>query len=422
MNVQQITNYIKKYSQHNSQFTSHQLEFILKHYTNLEKTWQGSDIDSVIDSYRVYMKNVLRICQEVWVKFNETSIMFGLTCLLLMTLFAYLICEVNTAAVLLIDKQFLIIFCTFFTLGMILGVLCAEFFLADLIVTLYGVTELFSIFLMIWICIKLRISIARKFACYDLKLIDVCLLLIYVVSLVLPFSNSFILEEPKIILFLFVASLWLITLRYSPKISRLGSFFSSKSILATTFICLIYRAVISYAKCRGEEDYQCQIAEPAKISNSSCLLAILTLIFYIIFQHKILYITNPISQIAGILTSMYWICEIIVLNVETDFAYVRKIPAILLISSSILLCYLFHNPFMQYYTKKYIPSSQKIGSPLTVFGASFANAHMLLCIVCVTVLGQLYAIPAILMMVALWCLALYVDMFRFREKGECIFG
>lgn len=418
-NIEQITNYIKMYSQHNSQFTANQLESILNHYIRLKKEWPNKQVSSMIHDFQSYTTIILDTCQQVWVKFSETSIIFGLTSILFIFFFTYFTSELKTSALSLINGYFLVLFFVIFVLITIISILWAEFFSIDLITSLYFSTELFSITTMLWFCTNLKISIETMTRKIRFKVVDLFSISCYIILLIIPFSNSFVLEEPKIVLYLFVTLLWTISCSNLSKISSVGEFFSSNLIKNAISLCFIYRIVLSYAKCRGEEDYQCQIAEPAKITSVSCLIAIFSSVYFLNF-HKIHLRkphTNWISLITCSFLSFYWICETLVINVDKDFAYVNNIPGIFLILLSALLCVIFYDPLLRIfsYGDSSLSSQNTRSSPI-LFENSFTNIYILLSCICIIILGQLYALPAVLINVAEWSLAYFTSICKNQQQ------
>ncbi|XP_065207337.1 GPI ethanolamine phosphate transferase 3 [Planococcus citri] len=420
-NVEQITNYIRTYSQHNSQFTTNQLETIIKRYTYLKKKWPSFNSDIMMDEFQSYMTVVLDICQEVWVRFSETSVIFGLISTLLVSLFAYFVSEFKTTALSLVSGHFLVLFFVIFALITIVGILCADFFSVDLLMSLYFSTESFSVVMILWFLTKMKISIKTITSKIRYKFVDLFSMLLFTVLLIIPFSNSFVLEEPKIVLFLFITLILFVAHASRPKVSSTRELLSLHFITGTNFLCFLYRMVLSYAKCRGEEDYECQIAEPASISAISCLLAILSCIYFANFNkiHFQKLTANKLSLITCALMSFYWICEVLVDNIDRDYPFVNKIPGILFIFLSVLLCVAFYDPVLRMFSNnKSFLSSLSVQSPSIIFANSFTRIRVLLGCICVIVLGQLYAIPAIAMNAGIWFLAYLTNVYRSYQTAK----
>lgn len=316
MNAKQVRNYFSNYTENNpGTFTEDQLDdlFIKFYILSLRVSTMSSPsaIDNFNSDVKSYLQLVLSQCRTVWVQFDANSMSQGLLFTAVVNLFLYLLVTNLT------PQQFVAVFSpanlTFiYVSNILLGagtyVVHSFFHLDGIDRNVFVYTCIYSIaliaFLLIqnWDLISINWSQQQHFG-------NVATRLIFGLSIVVFFSNSFIVHEQKILCYLVCGSLAVFLYKTRRQYTRLAnlrklkpelilsSSFAKLAVATVTAIALL-RATYSFHRCR-EEQGNCMIFSPDagvfqdrksshSIANIVDLLPILCLALFVTFSRQFL--------------------------------------------------------------------------------------------------------------------------------------
>lgn len=258
-NIQQITTYIDQYSKTSDQFNPTKLETLDVKYKELlfriNSVRNDQSFQSLIKDAREYMNMARQMCEDVWIQFDSFSMSRGLLLMFLTIFFGYMIIDgiPNDRLPEIFMSSF--IFCSYLVVLVVglasVGAWCLDF-VDNLELTLFFATGMSSIFMLAMLVIQNWEVIAINW--YDSNInyswYKAGARLIILLSISGLFSNSYIIEEASVLLFLTLTIIWLIVYEtVSPK-------FKSKTVLfLTLFLSFLIRFAQSYWRCREESTW-----------------------------------------------------------------------------------------------------------------------------------------------------------------------
>lgn len=375
-NVEQITKYVKEYSSKNSQFKStKRLDMILHSYTHLQQILlniNNNNISHFISEYEMYMNKVLHMCQEVWAQFDNIAISTGLFFMCLSLVLCY--CIISRLTLYNFEKYISKRFFTVLRLNTCLApvflFLCSSLFLTNFEIISYIIVEISSTLLMIWLYKQLISDMIFNLN-FNQFTPHLFIFIQCIFSFLGLFTNSFILEEPFVIIFLFLSSLWLIVIfRHEyRKCSNVNHILKNTKDYFRSVIIVSFgiRIALNFIKCR-EEQIRCKNTIDAKYETLICIFAIVLIVLCINSWQKVFRVDFTISSflpnLCLTLISSYWICQTFLKN----YLYIDKIPLMLLATCFCSFCYLFYNPniintiVLRSRKQKFLKISRKNGS------------------------------------------------------------
>lgn len=439
-NVEQITTYIKEYSYSNSQLAvSKQIDLVWKHYYRLKEMWLNINNDNVSTFVREcdsYMETVLHMCQDIWVQFNWWFIAFGTSCMGLTVILWFIIIGEPAVSsgyrylsqlypLLVISSCFTLFFVPFFSL----------LFSVSLELIMYTLGEFCFILFLIRLCFNRYSNVKFVFQLkYNHRSTNFFIFGVYFCSLLALFANSFILKEASVMLFFSLSCMWmlvfhccqfnyLLSIRSVTDVLKiLAQFFRTKIITYAILISIGFRIAFMFLRCREDED-NCQHEITEKYNISLEIVAIIFLTLFVSVWRTQIKIVNfslcqRLAKLCTILLSMYWLSEMAGVSVQW-FRFIDKIPAVVLIICTIMICYLLCNPLLYLtddWKDKYCTVESKCGifieNESLIFDSAWANISVFFCIASCTLLGQQYAVSTISMFVCCHYLTKLLNSFE----------
>lgn len=405
-NVEQITNYLVEYSSHNAQLrATNKVDTMLLRFQILKeaKAAISSDMSGFRREYRAFMGDVLAMCRDVWVQFDIHAIGYGLCVLLVSALLCFCIAESVTTDLCKPEYKFVFV-------GQAVCLLTfAIIFIAFAVGANIDLRTLIAIAavcigVLAWWCQRLSIHLSPSVRKH-LSIFNGCVAVAVLVSLCGLFSNSFIIEEPSVLLFLMTSVLFLRFLGQRPP--RIWKQLSLLSYMVGTLVAL--RVALEFLRCR-EEQTRCQDIVLKKYESQICVASIVALGLFVgnwLRSHPPKFY-GCVAVLCSMLLAGYWICETFFENLM--FAY--DIPVVLLPLTVSGVYHLIMTPR---------PRGAR-SSLWASFDAPFAGVAVYLALLGCVVLGQTYAVPVILMVVCFRMLAISLSSCRRSaniNKSEC---
>lgn len=232
-NVQQMTEYIKKYSVTSEIFKPDRLQTMYEKFgtlqTQIHTIHHEDDFKSFVKDAKAYMVLLRRMCEEVWVQFDSFLMSRGLVLIFVTISLVYMI--INGIPI----KQFPAIFgssflpCSFIailTAACISGVCFYTELVENLLSTIMFSTGMMSILMLAILVVQNWESIAIHW--YDLSkrrtVIDLVFRISFLFSWCGLLSNSYIVEEGYVVLFLLITTTFLIILDSNNPVSLIPYF------------------------------------------------------------------------------------------------------------------------------------------------------------------------------------------------------
>lgn len=265
-NVQQIVTYIKEYSANTNLFKGEDLEKMQEKYAvlyaRIHTIGTESDFEKFADDARAFLISLREMCEEVWVQFDSFSISRGLLLLFLSIFFVYMIIDGIPSERLpeIFMTSFLV--CSYVAILIAVGFSCILYYFAvvdDLLLNIYFSTGLISLFMLVMLIIQNWEVIALHW--YDRskknRIPNLILRLILIFSVCGVFSNSYIIEESYVLLFLLVTIILFnsygFIVRKESKIKTDSYKYISLTLLLVC--CALVRLSMYFWRCREEQQW-----------------------------------------------------------------------------------------------------------------------------------------------------------------------
>ncbi|GLH12441.1 GPI ethanolamine phosphate transferase 3 [Gryllus bimaculatus] len=292
-NLEQVTSYIHRYSSNKNEFSQEKLTLLKTNFNKLQ-----DQVQNIFDSVKLkyfavnaleYLMFLRKMCEEVWVEFDPMLMSRGLVITFVTIFFSFLIVDRLPGEVL--NTTFLLVG---YISMLIAVVVCIVSYNLDLVLNLeqgiYFFTGIVSLFLMSILIIQNWEPIVTTWH-NQIKINDwthvFCRMLV-ALSLVVMFSNSYVVEEATVLSYLFLSLLWLFV--FNLKVSKKETnsrFRSDKSLFGSLnlhltssrlkVICLVIglsfllRLSHYYWRCR-EEQSGCESFVTHKPHSSGTLI------------------------------------------------------------------------------------------------------------------------------------------------------
>lgn len=210
-NIEQTYNYIKMYSSNSDQFSPENLHILNRKYENLlnkiNKMKSETQIKDFIQEGKEYMNLIHKMCESVWVQFDSYSMTRGLLLIFLTLFFTYLIVDGIPSRKL--SNIFLgsFVFCSGIVI-IIVALLTAACYYMSMIETIVPNiifnTGMTSIFMLLTVVIQHWEDISINwFECIKIRSwIDTFTRIIVLLVVCTLFSNSYVVEEGLVFLYL----------------------------------------------------------------------------------------------------------------------------------------------------------------------------------------------------------------------------
>lgn len=274
-NVQQLTFYIKEYSKKSNIFNSEKLiDFHHRYsilYARVHTISTDLEFKNFLNDALMYMSDLREMCESVWVQFDSVSMTRGLLLFFCNLFFVYLIVDGVPS------EKIPKIFTGSFLLFSFISILIALFssfvaffmnFVNNIFLNFYFSSGLLSLVLLVFVTIQNWESIAlnmyskgkrrswSKFLCRIVLVMSICIL----------FSNSFIVEEGKVLMFLLISLVFIIVFdvpkqrtikKRTEKItfSSLRKTPKAKALVLAAIVCVLIRMSTNFFRCREEQQW-----------------------------------------------------------------------------------------------------------------------------------------------------------------------
>ncbi|KAJ9576014.1 hypothetical protein L9F63_007114, partial [Diploptera punctata] len=303
-NIQQTTDYIKLYSENTSQLSEDKLDLLQKNFTNLKDMIKFvSSLEDFIKFYsyaRSYLTNIRKMCEEVWIQFDSVLMFHGLVLTLISGSFIFLLVDGIPADEFkgIVSGYFLAI--VFISIAFtVAGVIICNFleFLDNIEISLYFYTGLVSVAIMFVVIFRnwfiILSQIYTKARLVDFTFIAGRIMVIF--SLGGLFSNSYIVEEARVLSYFLISMVWLLVYTYKPlrslKLKTLIPPLHLKLIMFAVLLSILIRLSQYFWLCREEQiDCESSISHKTHIfasvmnlryCNSQCLFTLICLALFV---------------------------------------------------------------------------------------------------------------------------------------------
>ncbi|KAI4467979.1 phosphatidylinositol glycan [Holotrichia oblita] len=281
-NVQQMTAYIRDYSSLSTIFDTEKIEQLNIKYTILKDQF-SKNINNEVFVYNCinYMSELREMCEHVWIQFDSFSMTRGLLLCFIPVFFLYTMINcLTTSQLSIIFSKSLIIFIYILTASIIIA--CAICYYINIIsnffTTTYFISGIAGIFTLSFILIQNweLISINWYEMSKKYQLMDIFYRFVLLASVCAFFSNSFVVQESYVSVFLLltlISTTILDLFNVSPsKISKnIKSNFKAsikfKFLVLLGSFCVLIRFSMYYWQCRDEQN--CAEFSAQKLSNTS---------------------------------------------------------------------------------------------------------------------------------------------------------
>lgn len=271
-NVQQMTSYIKDYTRGKDVFDWEKLQYFYERFSVLNA--RSYVVHSEAEFLRFaedaveYTTSLRGMCEEVWVQFDSFSMARGLLLMFLIVTFVYMIVDGVPSDRLPEIFQSSFLTCSYGAVGAAAALtigLYASNFLTNIRPNVYFASGIVSVFMMAVLVVQNWEVIALNW--YEKNKsrnwVDVTCRLVLLLATCVLFSNSFIVEEAKVLLFLIV-SLIVITLldiiaqkskSQTGKPTPFAKSSKAKALIVGVVLGAIVRLSIGYLRCREEQQW-----------------------------------------------------------------------------------------------------------------------------------------------------------------------
>jgi len=465
-NAKQINDYLITYSLQNDELNDKHIHFIKDTFKMLDVE---HNTNTFVKSCENFMLLSRRACEEVWIRFDESSIYKGLVLMFVSLYFSFLL--IGSSALDHYDKitgnQVLYIFFIVFPLNFVMYI----FYFYKIIhinVVLFVTGFIGTIFLALF-CVAYWSPLTHDFI--NTNKPDKILMRIFTVFTTFGFfSNSYIIEESYVLFTSLVLLLWYLVIKFKienkkpwfrnkikPKNFSLKHWITSlncKIIWCSIILCGILRYSHSFWQCREEQGW---CFENVQTKSGNSIMSIILVVTSVTIVHKSLkysgnltgcsfnvYLSSILPRICIVLLPVHWIFDSSFERIKYTIPYVAYIPNIILLLTVLLVITLFVSPLLVHYVDlqkgKTIQSEnlyQMIlriatnivkmqlgpciqGYPIvyglaTVYSATFLIFSVLLCIFGGLLFGYVNAVSVIVMIISIWIMAMVVSVVRHNQ-------
>lgn len=466
-NAKQINDYLTTYSLQNDELNDKHINFIKDTFKMLDVQ---HNTNTFVQSCENFMQLSRRACEEVWIRFDESSIYKGLVLMFISLYFSFLL--IGSSALDHYDKitgnQMLIVFSIIVPLNFIAFIF--YFYKIIHITVVFFFTGFIGTVFLAMFCIACWSSLTQDFL--NTNKPDKILMRIFTILTTLGFfSNSYVIEESYVLHTSFVLLLWYLVIRFKlenkktwfrnkikPKnfsLKHWTTSLNSKVVWCSIILCGILRYSHSFWQCREEQGWCFEDGAQTKSGNS--ITPIILIVLSVIVVHKSLkcsgnltgcslnvYLSSILPKIFTVLLSVHWIFDSSFQRGKHTIPYVAYIPNVIIVLTVILTITLFVSPLLVHYVDlqegksnqsenfyqmvlKMFTSIVKMqlgpsiqGYPIvyglaTVYSATFLIFSILFCIFGGLILGYLYAVSAIIMIISIWIMAMIVSIIRHNQ-------
>lgn len=224
-NVQQTTEYVKQYTKKTNQFSQEKLSLLQMKYAmlveNIKFLVSLEDFIDISWHMKSYLSLVRQMCEEVWVQFDAALMYNGLLLMFVSVFFIFLLVDGIP------HDKFSEIFSGTFLYIVFGGLMFTAFgtlicYLINLVdnveISLYISTGVLSMLMVAVVIIRSWIAISVHWQS-QIKLIDwpdITGRLLFLLSLCGLFSNSYIVEEPRVLSYLLLTMAWFLVHHFKP--------------------------------------------------------------------------------------------------------------------------------------------------------------------------------------------------------------
>lgn len=317
-NVQQTTEYTVQYSKKTNQFSQEKLSLLQRNYTILaENVKSVSGLDDFVNfssHMKGYLSLVRQMCEEVWVQFDAVLMYSGLLLTLISVLFIFLLVDVPGDQFReIITGAFLYIVFGGLVLTAFGTLVCYSVNLVGNIETsLYLSTGVLSMIMVTVVIIRNWLATSCHWQGWN-KLSDwpsVIGRILFLLSLCGLLSNSYIVEEARVLSYFLLTMAWLLIYHFKPlKPESTGRIKASekqplawynkallsalrlKLVVFVILLSVLVRSSQYYWLCREEqvgcESYAMQKGHSfsglvsMRYCNTQCLLVLISLAFFV---------------------------------------------------------------------------------------------------------------------------------------------
>ncbi|KAB0804314.1 hypothetical protein PPYR_01284 [Photinus pyralis] len=267
-NIQQMTTYIKQYATISETFSQEKLQKLYEKFALLNARVRTVSSE---DAYKVFMRHakdykilMRQMCEEVWIQFDSFSMSRGLVLTFMAVFLIYMVVSGIPASQLpeIFTSSFIPCSYIMLFIAAVIASGCFYYNLSDnLLPTVYFTTGLVSIFMLAVLVIQNWEAISTHW--YNLSknrsVVDLLYRLIFLLSWCGLLSNSYIVEEGNLAMFLLISVTCLIVCNSGAKKtisfnSKLKTNWPKLKALALFLIiaCLIRLSTL-YGRCREEQ-------------------------------------------------------------------------------------------------------------------------------------------------------------------------
>lgn len=468
-NAKQIKDYLTTYSSQNDELNDKHIHFIKDTFKMLDVEHNTNTFVKTCDNF---MQLSRRACEEVWIRFDESSIYKGLVLMFVSLYFSFLL--VGSSALDRYDKitgnQVLIMFSIIFPLNFIA---CILYFYKIIHVTVvFFITGFIGTVFLALFCVTCWSSLTQDFL--NTNKPDKILIRVFTVFTTLGFfSNSYIIEESYVLYTSLILLLWYLVIKFKmenkktwfrnkikPKNFSFKHWITSlncKIFWCTITLCCMLRYSHSFWQCREEQQWCFE--NGVQIKSGNPIMATILVVISVTFVHKSLkcsgnltgcsfnvYLSSILPRIFIVLLPVHWTFDSLFRRVEYTVPYVAYIPNVILFLTILLTITLFVSPLLVHYVdlqEGKINRSENLcqmllrvatnivkmqlgpciqGYPIvyglaTVYSATFLIFSMLLCIFGGLIFGYVSAVSIIIMIISIWVMAMVVSVVR---HNQCI--
>lgn len=470
-NAKQINDYLTTYSSQNDELNNKHINFIKDTFKMLDVL---HNTKSFVKSCENFMRLSRRACEEVWIRFDESSIYKGLVLMFVSLYFSFLL--VGSSALDRYDKitgnQVLILFAIVLPLNLI-GIVFYYYKMIHITVVFFVTGFIGTIFLVLF-CVTCWSSLTQDFL--NMNKPDIIFMRVFTVLTTLGFfSNSYIIEESYVLCTSFALLLWYLVFcfkvenkktwfrnKVKPKNVSLKLWISSlncKVVWCSIILCGLLRYSHSFWQCREEQGWCFEDGENkrAQTKTGNSIIPIILMVIFVTVVHKLLkysgnltgcslnvYLSSMLPRIFTVLLSVNWIFDSQFQRGKHAISCVAFIPNIILILTVLLIITLFVSPLLVHYVdlqEGKINQSENLyqmvgrvatniikmqlgpciqGYPIvyglaTVYSATFLIFSILLCIFGGLLFGYVYAVSIIIMIISIWMMAMIVSIIRHNQ-------
>lgn len=287
-NVQQISLYIRHYSSITNTFSAEKIEEFNTEYIALKDQFRNESIDhkAFVQSCMSYMSALKKMCEDVWVQFDSFSMTRGLILCFIPVFFLYTMvnCLPSEKLSLIFSKSFIIFIYVTTLATTILSLICYYINItSNFLATAYFTSGIAAVFTLAFVLIQNWEFIALNWheMSKNCKWIDILCRFVLLLSVCAFFSNSFVIQECYVSLFLLLTLIIIAimnSLSITPsKISRtVRNTFKTGIRLRLVFLlgtfCILIRLSMYYWQCREEQNCSESALQKFNVTNRAQLI------------------------------------------------------------------------------------------------------------------------------------------------------